>query len=722
MPQTRATQRQDMVPDDDESREDFMDRCTDEMDEDVCSDIWDNRSAKKGVIRKTHADDQSVGMDFVMSDATPDRYDDVIEPTGWILENFQKNPIALFGHNSSFPIGKWSDLRIENNALRGRLRMAPEGTSSRIDELRRLIDAGILRAVSVGFIPVEMEEREGSKYGTRFIKQDLVETSLVSVPANPNALAVAKGLKVSREIIDAVFVRHGERTRSIARGVSGEHAERNVNQKASTMTPIGKRIEDTQTRLNTLRDQLDTHSERMLNSENVDDATRAIVDTLTAQIDAEEKNLESFKKIEGALASRAAATSLVPVSIDRGSGDNRISGHDRNRHDENPVNQSVRVFAAPAEKISPAGYLWKALAVAVKAQSDQNQKRDILDILKETYGESTSSEPIRMVMSRMITKAASAPADLVTPGWADTLVQTVIGDFIQSLIPHSIYPGLAAKGGSFTFGRNGVISLPARNTAATVGGAFIAQGAPIPVKQGAFVPLQLTPKKMGVITTLTREITEHSTPAIEGIIRQAMLEDTGIAIDTVLLDANASTTIRPAGLKSGVTKTPPTAGGTLTAFVGDIRALAVALINGTKGNVRAPAWVMNPGDVLAASLLQTTVGDTPFREELAGGTLLGYPILSSVTGLNDMMVLVDAADFITATGDTPNFSVSDQAVLHMEDTTPLQLGTAGTPPTIAAPARSLWQTDTMAIRMIMDINWAMRRAGVVAWTDTMTWN
>jgi hypothetical protein len=102
--------------------------------------------------------------------------------------------------------------------------------------LRRLIDAGILRAVSVGFIPVEMEDREGSKYGTRFIKQDLVETSLVSVPANPNALAVAKGLKVSRETIDAVFVRHGERTSSIARGVSGEHAERNVNLRP-TMTP-----------------------------------------------------------------------------------------------------------------------------------------------------------------------------------------------------------------------------------------------------------------------------------------------------------------------------------------------------------------------------------------------------------------------------------------------------------------------------------------------------
>jgi HK97 family phage major capsid protein len=322
----------------------------------------------------------------------------------------------------------------------------------------------------------------------------------------------------------------------------------------------------------------------------------------------------------------------------------------------------------------------------------------------------------------MVTKAAAIPADTTTSGWADTLVQTVIGDFIESLMPNSIYPMLRAKGGSFTFGRNGTISLPARTTATTVAGAFVAQGAPIPVRQGAFAPITLTPKKMGVITTMTREITEHSTPAIEAILRQAMMEDTGVAIDTVLLDATAASTTRPAGLKNGISKVNASATATIVGFIADLTGLAAALITATSGNIRSPAWIMNPGDVLKASLLQTTTGDTPFREELARGTLLGYPVLQTTTGLSDMMALIDAADFITATGDTPQFSVSDQAVLHMEDTTPLAIGTAGTPPTVAAPVRSLWQTDSLAIRMILDINWAKRRAGVFQWTDTMAWN
>jgi HK97 family phage major capsid protein len=244
------------------------------------------------------------------------------------------------------------------------------------------------------------------------------------------------------------------------------------------------------------------------------------------------------------------------------------------------------------------------------------------------------------------------------------------------------------------------------------------------VKQGAFTALTLTPKKMGVITTMTREITEHSTPSIEGIVRQAILEDTALAIDSILIDANAATLIRPAGLKNGATAVGPTAGGGIAALIGDLKLLTSSLITASKGNLRAPVWIMNPGDALAAQLTQAAAGgDFPFMEDISNGTLMGYPVITSTTIAVDSMILMDAADFITATGDTPRFDVSDQAVLHMEDTTPAAIGgNVGTVPTVAVPARSLWQTDTIGIRMIMDINWAMRRTGMVHTVTTMTWN
>jgi hypothetical protein len=85
------------------------------------------------------------------------------------------------------------------------------------------------------------------------------------------------------------------------------------------------------------------------------------------------------------------------------------------------------------------------------------------------------------------------------------------------------------------------------------------------------------------------------------------------------------------------------------------------------------------------------------------------------------VILVDAADFVVVGGDAPRFEVSDQATLHFDDTTPLQIGTPGTPPTVAAPVQSLWQTDSLALRLILPINWCLRRGGVVAWTAGVTW-
>ena len=192
-------------PDPGESYEDFMDRCMENDDEETCQIAWDDRAAK-GVVHKTHAAKVS-DMEFVMSDETPDRMDDIIMSDGWDLDNFKRNPIALFGHRSDFPIGKWTNLRVEGKQLKGKLELAPAGTSERIDEIRKLIEADILRAVSVGFRPKEHTQLDSKNpfSGLRFTKQELVETSLVSVPANPNALAIAKSLGVSPATMEVVF-------------------------------------------------------------------------------------------------------------------------------------------------------------------------------------------------------------------------------------------------------------------------------------------------------------------------------------------------------------------------------------------------------------------------------------------------------------------------------------------------------------------------------------
>jgi HK97 family phage prohead protease len=162
---------------------------------------------QKTFVAKADSDDP---LSYVMSDGTVDRMGDVIEPDGWKLGNFKKNPIALFAHDSRFIVGNWGNFRVEKNALRGELDLL-EPVSDRLIEINTAVKAGVLRAVSVGFRPIKQEAIEGSKVGgVRFIEQELVECSLVAVPANPNAIQFAKSLNLSPDAMSMIFGKTAE--------------------------------------------------------------------------------------------------------------------------------------------------------------------------------------------------------------------------------------------------------------------------------------------------------------------------------------------------------------------------------------------------------------------------------------------------------------------------------------------------------------------------------
>jgi len=83
------------------------------------------------------------------------------------------------------------------------------------------------------------------------------------------------------------------------------------------------------------------------------------------------------------------------------------------------------------------------------------------------------------------------------------------------------------------------------------------------------------------------------------------------------------------------------------------------------------------------------------------------------------VIAVDAAAFASASG-LPSFRASQNVTLHM-DTVPSALSAVGSPNTLAAPMRSAFQTDVTALRSILPIDWALRRAGAVAVVNLATW-
>jgi HK97 family phage major capsid protein/HK97 family phage prohead protease len=691
--------RQVDPPDDDESYEDFMDRCTDEMDDDSCQVMWDERAAK-GIVHKTHAA-AVAGMEFVMSDETADRMDDVILSDGWDLQNFKKNPIALFGHRSDFPIGKWSNLRVENKQLRGQLELAPAGTSDRIDEIRRLIDAGILRAVSVGFRPIERQpinEKADEFWGPfKFLKQELVETSLVSVPANPNALQIAKSLKISPETQQLVFAGHGRRNALLRRGLTGGHADRKPENRKGTTMSLAQRITELEQQTLAKKDELKAFHDAKGDG-NYTDADIETVNTTTAAINHDERTLAALRESEriSGITSDAGGRAMVPA---KGNG---------------AAPAAPRPFSFAAKKPDPIELFLRAGTSMILAQRERSS---VDEMRRKIYGDDESTK----AMLEWQTKAASQVATTTLVGWAAELVQQFVVDFMQLLMVQSVFAPLSAAGLALSFGRNGKIVIPTRSRTPTIAGSFVGEGLPIPVRQGAFTSQTLTPKKMAVITTWTREIDEHSVPAIQGLLRDAIQYDTGVALDAILLDANPATAIRPPGILNGVSGLTPTAGGGFAALVGDIKALTGALLTGTLGNVRNPRWLMNPQQANSIGLVAAPgAGVFPFREEISQGRLSGWPVIVSGTVPAGTVIVIDAADFVSV-AEGPRFEISDQATLHMEDTTPTDISTTGTPAVVAFPAKSMFQTDSMALRLIMPMNWVIRRTGTVAWVAGVTW-
>lgn len=133
-------------------------------------------------------------MSFTISTAAVDRDGDTIDPKGWDLGSYTKNPVVLWAHDySSPPVGKAVNIKSTEHGLQADVEFLPQGLDPFADKIHDMCKAGFLNATSVGFRGMEYDEASGRK-GYDFKKQELLEFSIVPVPCNPEALA-QRGLK-----------------------------------------------------------------------------------------------------------------------------------------------------------------------------------------------------------------------------------------------------------------------------------------------------------------------------------------------------------------------------------------------------------------------------------------------------------------------------------------------------------------------------------------------
>lgn len=628
------------------------------------------------------------GMDFVISDGTMDRHGTRINPNGWDLRTFLTNPIALWSHGTDpvrgrVPIGRWENVRSESGKLLGKLVLAAKGTSQFVDELRELVDQGILRAVSVGF-----EDPRPGKPGSgwEIERAGLREISLVSVGSNVNALSMARGLNISESTIRTVF---GEHANGDSRDVStsGEHAETTTADekrarvalptlpKVNSMKTLSQRIEDAQARFAASQDAYDSHVEQP-------DYDLNVAETLRSEKNAANAFLNDLRAHEADIAAR-------------------INGNNQQRDQPNPaINR--RPLGFHQSEIKPYDLIVRSALCHLVAYSSGKSMETVLD---ERYpGHQPTAEYVR---------ADATIATTTTSGWASQLVNSPLAELLELLSPFSVYPGLASRGIKVTFNNNqGAITIPSISTDAALAGGFVLEGDPIPVGRFTTASTTMAPHKFGIITTMSKEAAKYTTPALESVLRKSILRRTAITLDGLLLDATAGSTTRPAGLLNGVSALSAYGGNDFEAVIRDINTLMAPFDAANAG--RSMVLIMNPAQARRLAMMPGPDGTFGWADRF----MSQFTVLVSTSATAARLIAIDAEDFATATGDTPEFDVSEQATLHMSDA-PAELVAANG--TVADPTRSLFQTNSLALRMILPITWKMRRTGMVQYIDSVGW-
>jgi len=330
------------------------------------------------------------------------------------------------------------------------------------------------------------------------------------------------------------------------------------------------------------------------------------------------------------------------------------------------------------------------------------------DVCERTYGrrgaEFVHARQALVDLPGLVARAGVSPANTTVTNWATELTAT--GNhpgLLPSLAPSSVYAQLSARGLRVTLAPNASMKLPARSATPTLAGDFIAESASIPVRRlGLTVGATLTARKLAVISHYSLELAEWSIPTIENTIRQSMSDDTSQVLDARMLDNVAASLIRPAGLLNGVSPITAASDGGVAALAADLGALVAAIPAAVD-----PVLIMNPSDQIRAVTLSPG--------------LITVPIISAPGLTAKQVVCVDAADFASAEGDAPRYDMSDGGTLHEEDASPAAIGTPGSPNVVAAPSRSLYQTDAVAIRLVQFVVWAIRRANRVSTIASVTW-
>jgi len=387
------------------------------------------------------------------------------------------------------------------------------------------------------------------------------------------------------------------------------------------------RIEESQKKLDTLKgDVAELMGMAEAEERDLSDSESLQLEQYSADIEATEKRISDLERAEKAMAERVIEKQ-APSIVER----QHIGGKERPKGDLIFKEATARYFA-------------------------HVNRMPLEAAVKECYPNDRGLEAI--------IKAPQNPADTTTSTWATELTEEANQGYLDILRGVSVTPNLwAVAGVNLNFDGYTALNVPSRaGTTTDLASGWTGEGAAIPVRSAAFGTQKIEPYKWGAITTMSKEISMRSTPAIQGIIQAGMVADTATKLDGDYFGTAAAVTgYNPRGTFEGVTGTAAATGGTTPGddMLQDLRNLLDPIYAANMG--QSLYIFMHPSTAMSMSTVLYN-GTYLFRSELAQGTLLGVPVIVSTNAPTDELWAIDMAQQAVASGPM-DFTVSDSATI-----------------------------------------------------------
>lgn len=283
------------------------------------------------------------------------------------------------------------------------------------------------------------------------------------------------------------------------------------------------------------------------------------------------------------------------------------------------------------------------------------------------------------------------------------------GDFIEFLYAQTVYNQLPLR----PIPDN--VTIKGQDGGST--GFWVGESKGIPVTTADFSDVTLQSLKVAAIAVISKELMRRSSPAAEMLVRDSLVNAAAQRIDQTFLSASAASAgVSPAGILNGLSDLGSN-GSDADAVRQDIRELYAPFI--AAKNASMLYFVMSRSLAKSVSLMRNALGQTEFPGMGAnGGTLEGDPVVTGDNVGTGDVILLKPSD-IYKIGDTGiQVSVSDQATIE-QDSAPQ--GESDTPVAASATLSSMFQTESVALKVVQPLNYAKRRASAVAFIGDAGW-